>query len=119
MPAASYAGMLTAIATSAYRFIMVFTSVIISIALGYVPILGPFIEFVFFCWINSYVPAFLYNDVDPLDANVFNGFIKILLFRVCEYLNRVYKTSIIIADALYKVCLDNQGSVIVPAHKIP
>ncbi|KAJ7632466.1 etoposide-induced protein 2.4-domain-containing protein [Roridomyces roridus] len=37
----TYTGLLTAIATSAYRIVMVFTSVVISFALGFIPTVGP------------------------------------------------------------------------------
>ncbi|KAK0459556.1 etoposide-induced protein 2.4-domain-containing protein, partial [Desarmillaria tabescens] len=50
----TYTGMLTAIATSAYRAVMVFTSVVVSFALGYVPYVGPVVGFLFLCWVDSY-----------------------------------------------------------------
>ncbi|KAJ7470600.1 etoposide-induced protein 2.4-domain-containing protein [Mycena latifolia] len=50
----SYTGLLTAIATSAYRVVMVFTSVAVSFALGNVPRIGPVAGFIFLCWIDSY-----------------------------------------------------------------
>ncbi|PBK77973.1 EI24-domain-containing protein [Armillaria solidipes] len=50
----TYTGMLTAIATSAYRAVMVFTSVVVSFALGYIPYVGPVIGFLFLCWVDSY-----------------------------------------------------------------
>ncbi|KAF5365625.1 hypothetical protein D9758_003282 [Tetrapyrgos nigripes] len=51
---ATYTGMLKSIATSAYRAVMVLTSVIVSFALGNVPYLGPVIGFLFFCWVDAY-----------------------------------------------------------------
>jgi len=50
----TYTGLLTAIATSAYRVVMVFTSVVVSFALGYIPRIGPVASFIFLCWIDSY-----------------------------------------------------------------
>ncbi|KAJ7582839.1 etoposide-induced protein 2.4-domain-containing protein [Mycena floridula] len=52
----TYTGMLKSIATSAYRVVMVFTSVAISLALANVPVpyVGPFVGFLFVCWIDSY-----------------------------------------------------------------
>ena len=48
--------MLTAIATSAYRVVMIATSFGVSLALSNIP--GPYIgavlSFVFLCWVNSY-----------------------------------------------------------------
>ncbi|EFI28440.1 hypothetical protein CC1G_13973 [Coprinopsis cinerea okayama7 len=49
-----YAGMLKALATSAYRIVMVFTSLLVSFGLGIIPYVGPFAGFVFFCWIDAY-----------------------------------------------------------------
>ncbi|KAF9476328.1 hypothetical protein BDN70DRAFT_882576 [Pholiota conissans] len=51
---ASYTGMLRSIATSAYRVIMVFTSVVVSFGLGKIPLVGPTAEFIFLCWVDSY-----------------------------------------------------------------
>ncbi|KAF6764777.1 etoposide-induced protein 2.4-domain-containing protein [Ephemerocybe angulata] len=53
-PPAGYTGMLKAIATSAYRVVMVFTSLLVSFGLGVIPYAGPVAAFVFFCWIDSY-----------------------------------------------------------------
>ncbi|KAJ6630655.1 etoposide-induced protein 2.4-domain-containing protein [Mycena sp. CBHHK59/15] len=50
----SYTGLLTALATSAYRVVMVFTSVVVSFALGIIPRVGPVAGFIFLCWIDSY-----------------------------------------------------------------
>ncbi|KIM80806.1 hypothetical protein PILCRDRAFT_822086 [Piloderma croceum F 1598] len=50
----SYTGMLTMLATSVYRFVMVFTSVVISFALGTIPVVGPLAGFVFLCWVDAY-----------------------------------------------------------------
>ncbi|KAJ7219127.1 etoposide-induced protein 2.4-domain-containing protein [Mycena pura] len=50
----TYAGVLTAIATSAYRVVMVFTSVMVSFGLGLIPRIGPVAGFVFLCWIDAY-----------------------------------------------------------------
>jgi etoposide-induced 2.4 mRNA len=49
----SYTGMLTTLATSAYRVVMVFTSVVISFALGSIPSVGPLAGFVFLCWVDA------------------------------------------------------------------
>ncbi|KAF9466335.1 etoposide-induced protein 2.4-domain-containing protein [Collybia nuda] len=50
----TYTGMLTAIATSAYRVVMVFTSVILSFALRSIPYIGPLAGFIFLCWLDAY-----------------------------------------------------------------
>ncbi|KAJ7098068.1 etoposide-induced protein 2.4-domain-containing protein [Mycena belliarum] len=50
----TYTGVLTAIATSAYRVVMVFTSVTVSFVLVNIPRVGPATGFVFMCWIDSY-----------------------------------------------------------------
>ncbi|KAE9400777.1 hypothetical protein BT96DRAFT_965188 [Gymnopus androsaceus JB14] len=50
----TYTGMLKSIATSAYRVVMVFTSVLVSFALGNVPYAGPVLGFFFLCWLDSY-----------------------------------------------------------------
>jgi len=54
LPPASYTGILTAIATSAYRLVMAFTSLLVSLGLGYIPVLGPVAGFIFLCWVDSY-----------------------------------------------------------------
>ena len=45
--------MLNALATSAYRGVMVFTSVVVSFALAYIPFVGPLAGFVFLCWVDA------------------------------------------------------------------
>lgn len=50
----TYNGMLTMLATSAYRAVMVLTSVIVSFALGAIPRVGPFVGFAFMCWSDAY-----------------------------------------------------------------
>ncbi|GLB35388.1 putative etoposide-induced protein 2.4 (EI24) [Lyophyllum shimeji] len=50
----TYTGMLTAIATSAYRVVMVFNSVVVSFALHNIPYVGGVAGFVFLCWIDAY-----------------------------------------------------------------
>ncbi|KAF5391282.1 hypothetical protein D9757_001942 [Collybiopsis confluens] len=52
--AATYTGMLKSIATSAYRVVMVFTSLLVSVCLGTVPYAGPVLRFLFFGWLDSY-----------------------------------------------------------------
>ncbi|KAF7796729.1 hypothetical protein EIP86_007912 [Pleurotus ostreatoroseus] len=52
-PPASYTGLFTALATSAYRGVMVFTSVVVSFALRGVPLAGPAAGFVFLCWVDA------------------------------------------------------------------
>ncbi|GBE82613.1 etoposide-induced protein 2.4-domain-containing protein [Sparassis latifolia] len=52
--AATYTGMLNALATSAYGAIMVVTSLVVSFALGYIPVLGPWLGFTFACWVDAY-----------------------------------------------------------------
>lgn len=51
----TYNGMLTMLATSAYRAVMILTSVIVSFALGSIPFAGSWISFAFMCWVNSSV----------------------------------------------------------------
>ncbi|KAF8061563.1 etoposide-induced protein 2.4-domain-containing protein [Lyophyllum atratum] len=53
--AATYTGMLTAIATSAYRVVMVFNSVVVSFALHNIPYVGWAAGFVFLCWVDAFV----------------------------------------------------------------
>ncbi|KII89010.1 hypothetical protein PLICRDRAFT_139174 [Plicaturopsis crispa FD-325 SS-3] len=50
----TYTGLLNSLATSAYRAVMVLTSVIVSFALGYTPYVGPVAGFTFLCWIDAY-----------------------------------------------------------------
>ncbi|GJE98120.1 EI24-domain-containing protein [Phanerochaete sordida] len=50
----TYLGVLNSIATSAYRGIMVGTSVTLSFVLRYVPYAGPALGFVFLCWVDAY-----------------------------------------------------------------
>ena len=45
--------MLNALATSAYRGVMVFTSVVVSFALAYIPYVGPPLGFAFLCWVDA------------------------------------------------------------------
>lgn len=52
-PSASYTGMLKSIATSAYRVVMVCTSVVVSFMLGKIPVVGGTAEFIFLCWVDS------------------------------------------------------------------
>ncbi|KAJ6547402.1 etoposide-induced protein 2.4-domain-containing protein [Mycena capillaripes] len=53
--AVTYTGVLTAIATSAYRIVMVFTSVGVDFALRAIPGgIGPIASFIFLCWIDAY-----------------------------------------------------------------
>ncbi|KAF5330643.1 hypothetical protein D9619_006027 [Psilocybe cf. subviscida] len=50
----SYTGMLKAIATSAYRVVMVGTSVVMSFVLQRIPVVGPYAGFLFLCWVDAY-----------------------------------------------------------------
>ncbi|KAG7092401.1 hypothetical protein E1B28_008758 [Marasmius oreades] len=50
----TYAGMIKAIATSAYRVIMVFTSLAVSFAFKSIPYVGSLLSFLFLCWVDSY-----------------------------------------------------------------
>ena len=45
--------MLNALATSAYRGVMVGTSVVVSFALAYIPYVGPSLAFAFLCWVDA------------------------------------------------------------------
>ncbi|KAJ1309684.1 hypothetical protein OPQ81_006448 [Rhizoctonia solani] len=54
-PAATgFSGMLNTIATSAYRVILIFSYMVISLALSYVPIIGSTAAFIFVCWIDAF-----------------------------------------------------------------
>ncbi|KAI9456275.1 etoposide-induced protein 2.4-domain-containing protein [Lactarius psammicola] len=50
----AYIAFLNSLATSAYRAVMIATSVFLSFALGYVPVIGGLAEAIFFCWVNAY-----------------------------------------------------------------
>ncbi|KAI0069884.1 EI24-domain-containing protein [Panus rudis PR-1116 ss-1] len=50
----TYTGLLNSIASSAYRVVMVFTSIAVSFMLQYIPYVGPVSGFVFLCWIDAY-----------------------------------------------------------------
>jgi etoposide-induced 2.4 mRNA len=63
----TYTGMLTMLATSAYRAVMVFTSVLVSFALGAIPYGGPMISFGFMCWIDAWVSLFSGHQAGPTD----------------------------------------------------
>ncbi|EED81729.1 predicted protein [Postia placenta Mad-698-R] len=54
-PPATYTGLLTALATSAYGVLMVLTSVVLSLALSRVPVAGPPVGFAFLCWVDAHV----------------------------------------------------------------
>ncbi|KIJ44175.1 hypothetical protein M422DRAFT_168965 [Sphaerobolus stellatus SS14] len=54
VPAPSYKGMLTAIASSAYRIVMVITSFVLTNLLLLIPVVGRFLSFMFLCWVNAY-----------------------------------------------------------------
>lgn len=49
----TYTSLLRSIATSAYRFVMVCTSVVVGFALGRVPLVGWIAEFGFLCWVDA------------------------------------------------------------------
>jgi len=53
-PTLSYTGLLTSIASSAYRWILITSTVIATFFLGYVPVVGPLASFIFMCWVNAY-----------------------------------------------------------------
>lgn len=50
----TYTGLLTMLATSAYRGIMVLTSVVVSFALASIPYIGSPVSFAFMCWVDAY-----------------------------------------------------------------
>ncbi|ETW85470.1 hypothetical protein HETIRDRAFT_443500 [Heterobasidion irregulare TC 32-1] len=50
----AYIAFLHSLATSAYRSVMVLTSIIVSLALSYVPLVGGSAEFLFLCWVDAY-----------------------------------------------------------------
>ncbi|KAF8520173.1 etoposide-induced protein 2.4-domain-containing protein [Hysterangium stoloniferum] len=54
VPPSSYTGILTAMASSAYRVAMVVTSIVLTTTLSYIPFVGPLFGFAFLCWINAY-----------------------------------------------------------------
>jgi etoposide-induced 2.4 mRNA len=45
--------MLNTLATSAYRAVMVATSVAVSFAMSMVPYVGSFFGFIFLCWVDA------------------------------------------------------------------
>ncbi|PFH52432.1 hypothetical protein AMATHDRAFT_140128 [Amanita thiersii Skay4041] len=49
-----YMGMLNALATSAYRFLMIFSCLLFPFVLGYVPYVGPVMSFLFLCWVDAF-----------------------------------------------------------------
>ena|ERR1700722_9036474 len=49
----TYAGILKALATSAYRVVMIATSIVLSFALRDVPYAGPVVSFLFSCWLYA------------------------------------------------------------------
>jgi etoposide-induced 2.4 mRNA len=49
----AYIAFLNSLATSAYRAVMIMTCVFLSLALGYVPVVGGVAEIVFFCWVDA------------------------------------------------------------------
>lgn len=53
--ATTYNGLVTAVATSAYRAVMLGTTVVITFALGRIPYAGAVANFFFMCWIDAYV----------------------------------------------------------------
>ncbi|KAF9050664.1 hypothetical protein BDZ89DRAFT_1098721 [Hymenopellis radicata] len=50
----TYRGILTTFATSAYRAIMVVTSVLVSFIMRYIPYVGGAMAFIYLCWVDSY-----------------------------------------------------------------
>lgn len=51
----AYIAFLNSLATSAYRAVMIATCVFLSLALGYVPVVGGVVETIFFCWVDASV----------------------------------------------------------------
>ncbi|KAF5358030.1 hypothetical protein D9756_001931 [Leucocoprinus leucothites] len=54
-PPRTYSNFLNQLATSAYRAVMIFTSVIVSWGLKKIPFVGSGLEFTFLCWVDSSV----------------------------------------------------------------
>ncbi|CUA68216.1 Etoposide-induced protein 2,4 homolog [Bos taurus] [Rhizoctonia solani] len=52
--ATGFSGVLNTIATSAYRVILIFSYMSISLVLSYVPIVGSTAAFIFVCWIDAF-----------------------------------------------------------------
>lgn len=52
-PPRSYSNFLNQLATSAYRVVMVFTSLVVSYGLKKIPYVGFGLEFAFMCWVDS------------------------------------------------------------------
>lgn len=52
-PPRGYTNLLNQLATSAYRIVMVFTSVVVSYGLKKIPYVGAGLEFAFLCWVDS------------------------------------------------------------------
>ncbi|KAG7452674.1 uncharacterized protein BT62DRAFT_983644 [Guyanagaster necrorhizus] len=113
----TYNGMLMSIATSAYRAVMVFTSVVVSFALGYVPYVGPAMGFLFLCWVDSYYCfecVAIFHSVDDtysessLRQDLF-GFRGVCLFsRRIRYLEE--RWAYYLAFGLPSACLCTFGS---------
>lgn len=52
-PPRTYFNLLNQVATSAYRIVMAFTSVVVSYSLKKIPIVGCGLELAFLCWVDS------------------------------------------------------------------
>lgn len=50
----TYTGFITSIASSAYRVILIVTSLAVSWSLSYIPFVGSTLSFIFVCWVDSY-----------------------------------------------------------------
>ncbi|KAF8738541.1 hypothetical protein AX14_011190 [Amanita brunnescens Koide BX004] len=50
----NYLGILNALTNSTYRIVMIFTCLVSSFVLRFIPYIGPLASFVFLCWVDSY-----------------------------------------------------------------
>ncbi|ELU44892.1 EI24 domain-containing protein [Rhizoctonia solani AG-1 IA] len=72
-----FSGMLNTIATSAYRVILIFSYMSISLALSYVPIIGSTAAFIFVCWI----------DASAIDCALHEWFQSCQRRSICAYIS--------------------------------
>ncbi|KAJ3568878.1 hypothetical protein NP233_g5427 [Leucocoprinus birnbaumii] len=87
-PPRTYSNLLNQVATSAYRVVMVFTSVVVSYALKKIPYIGSGLEFAFICWVDSY---YFFESVWINRGYSFSGRIRHLEERWAYYFAFVYE----------------------------
>ncbi|KXN82594.1 hypothetical protein AN958_02445, partial [Leucoagaricus sp. SymC.cos] len=91
-PPRTYSNFLNQLATSAYRVVMVFTSVIVSYALTKIPYVGSGLEFAFLCWVDSY---YFFESVWVNRGFTFSGRIRHLEERWAYYLAFGFPSAVI------------------------